>query len=127
MVLVDRGCRDTSLDSLIDLDGQVLVVDEKCGYWVKFDVRCIPAVRERPHGLYYSLTLHGSDNERLVGFDNAHAVRQSAGPGGKGNAAWDHKHRFRTIRPYEYSDATTLLTDFWIEVDAVLREKGVFI
>jgi hypothetical protein len=119
------GPRDTSLDALLDLDGQVLVIDERGGYWVKFEVRLVAATRERPHGLDYSMTLHGNDNERLVGFDNAHAVRQSAGPGGKAKTAYDHKHRVRSIRPYEYRDAATLLADFWIEVDAVLKERGV--
>ena len=64
--------RDASLDTLLDLDGAVLVIDEKGGYWVKFEVRRVEATSERPHGLYYSLTLHGNANERLVGFDNAH-------------------------------------------------------
>jgi len=27
--------------------------------------------------------------------------------------------------PYEYKDAATLLSDFWAEVDAVLKERGV--
>lgn len=63
--------RDTSLDTLLDLDGVVLVVDRRGGYWVKFEVRRIEATSARPHGLYYSLTLHGTANERLVGFDNA--------------------------------------------------------
>jgi hypothetical protein len=27
--------------------------------------------------------------------------------------------------PYDYTDAATLLADFWTEVDAVLKEKGV--
>jgi hypothetical protein len=61
----------------------------------------------------------------LVGFDNAHGVRESAGPGGRGRRAQDHKHRLKTVRPYEYKDAATLLTDFWTEVEAVLRERGV--
>jgi hypothetical protein len=30
--------------------------------------------KERPHGLRYSLTLHGPGGKRLVGFDNAHGV-----------------------------------------------------
>jgi Family of unknown function (DUF6516) len=119
------GQRDTSLDTLLDLDGQVLVLDKNDGYWVKFEVTRVVATEERPHGLSYSITLHGNDNERLVGFDNAHAVRQSAGPGGKGKAAYDHKHRVRSIRPYEYRDAVTLLADFWTAVDAVLKERGV--
>ena len=117
--------RDPCLDTLIDLDGQVIVIDESGEYWVEFKIRQVPVTRERPHGLDYSLTLHGKDNERLVGFDNAHAVRQTRGPRGKVLSAFDHKHRLRTVRPYEYRDAASLLEDFWREVDKVLREKGV--
>jgi Family of unknown function (DUF6516) len=82
----------------------------------------VPASPEKPHGLDYSLTLHGPDGERLVGFDNAHPVgRQRHG------TPQDHRHRLRSIRPYEYWDAATLLGDFWETVDAVLRERGVIL
>jgi hypothetical protein len=37
----------------------------------------------------------------------------------------DHKHRLRTVSPYEYRDAATLLGDFWDEVYAVLKERRV--
>ncbi|MEQ1706450.1 MAG: hypothetical protein ABL867_10850 [Rickettsiales bacterium] len=37
----------------------------------------------------------------------------------------DHKHKLRTIKPYEYSDAATLLADFWSEVDIVLKQRGI--
>jgi hypothetical protein len=37
-------------------------------------------------------------------------------------ATIDNKHRFRTVRPYEYREAAALLADFWSEVDAVLEE-----
>ena len=37
----------------------------------------------------------------------------------------DHRHRLRTIKPYEYQGAAALLADFWNTVDAVLRERGV--
>jgi hypothetical protein len=47
-----------------------------------------------------------------VGFDNAHAVRQRAGPGGGVRVAQDHRHRLKTMRPYDYKDAGTLLSDF---------------
>ena len=79
----------------------------------------MPVSPEKPHGLDYSLTLHGPDGERLVGFDNAHpiAMRRRGEP-------QDHRHRLRTIKPYEYTDAATLLADFWALMDAVLREKG---
>jgi hypothetical protein len=112
--------RDPALDTLLDLDGLTLVVDPDGGYWVRFVVTQVPSTPEKPHGLDYSLTLHGPDGERLVGFDNAHPVgRQKRGE------PQDHHHRIQTVRPYDYSDAATLLADFWTAVDAVLKEKGV--
>ena len=117
--------RDPSLDTLLDLDGQVLVVDPETQHWVRFVVRRVPVSEERPHGIEYTLTLHGPDGERLVGFDNAHSVRRQAGPGGKAGQILDHKHRLKTVRPYTYRDAATLMADFWAAVDSVLREKGV--
>lgn len=114
---------DISLDTLLDLHGQTLFIDDE--HWVKFIVVRVEATPDRPHGLSYSLTLHDGSGERLVGFDNAHPVSDVRGPGGKGKRRFDHKHRLRTVRPYDYSDAATLLQDFWAEVDAVLREKGV--
>ena len=112
--------RDPTLDVLLELDGQVLVVDPGGGHWVRFAVTHVPASAEKPHGLDYSLTLHGPGGERLVGFDNGHpvAAQKRGGP-------QDHRHRLRTIRPYDYRDAATLLADFWSTVDAVLRERGV--
>jgi hypothetical protein len=111
---------DPSLDTLLDLDGPVLVVDPKGGHWVRFVVTRVPVSLEKPHGLDYSLTLHGPDGDRLVGFDNAHPVaRQEFG------GPQDHRHRLRTIKAYEYRDAASLLADFWNAVDSVLRERGV--
>jgi hypothetical protein len=112
--------RDPTLDVLLDLDGQVFVVDPEGNHWVRFVVTGVPVAPEKPHGLDYSLTLHGPDGERLVGFDNAHSVgKQERG------APRDHRHRLRTIKAYEYHDAASLLADFWKMVDAVLRERGV--
>lgn len=122
---MDEDARDPSLDSLLDLDGEVLVVDPTGKHWVKFSVQRTEPTPERPHGLKYSLTLHTGDGERLVGIDNAHPVQPTSGPSGRSRKRHDHKHRLRTIRPYDYSDAATLLTDFWAEVDSVLRERGV--
>ena len=118
--------RDPSLDALLELNGQVLVIDPETNHWVRFIVHRVPESEAKPHGLDYSLTLHGPGGDRLVGFDNAHRVRGQSGPGGRAGGAYDHRHRLRTIRPYDYRDAATLLEDFWNEVDAVLREKGVF-
>jgi Family of unknown function (DUF6516) len=117
--------RDPSLDALLDLDGQVLVIDPTTRHWVRIVARRVPVSEAKPHGLDYSLTLHGPDGARLVGFDNAHPVQETAGPGARRPATHDHKHRLRTVRAYTYKDAATLLEDFWNTVDAVLRERGV--
>ena len=117
--------RDPGAEVLLDLDSQVLVVDTKGQYWVRFSVSRANFSAERPHGLNYSLTLHGPGGHRLVGFDNAHPVRESHGPGGKSRGSLDHKHRMETVRPYRFKDAATLLADFWAEVDKLLKERGV--
>jgi hypothetical protein len=114
------AARDPALDALLDLDGQVLVVDPDGGYWVRFVVTRVPVSPEKPHGLDYSLTLHGPNGERPVGFDNAHPAARR-----KGCAPQDHRHRLRTTKAYDYHDAATLLGDFWTMVDSVLRERGV--
>ena len=115
--------RDLGLDTLLDLHGQTLFVDE-IGHWVKFVVLRTEVTPDRPHGLSYSLTLHAPDGTRLVGFDNAHPVRERRGPGRRARTESDHRHRLRTVQPYDYTDAATLLEDFWKEIDAVLRERG---
>ena len=110
--------RDPTLDVLLDLDGQVLVVDPEGGHWVRFVVSPVPVSPEKPHGIDYSLTLH-ADGERLVGFDNAHPVgRQRRGGPGPSPPPAEHPAD-------EYRDVATLLADFWEAVDAVLRERGV--
>ena len=115
--------RDPGLDTLLDLHGQTLFVDET-GHWVKFIVLRTEVTLDRPHGLSYSLTLHAPDGTRLVGFDNAHPVRERRGPGTRRRRESDHRHRLRSVGPYDYIDAATLLGDFWKEVDEVLREGG---
>ncbi len=96
------------------------MVDPEGDHWVRFVVTRVPVSPEKPHGIDYSLTLHGPDGERLVGFDNAHPVGEQ-----KRGEPQDHRHRLRHVRPYEYRDAATLLADFWRTVDEVLRERGV--
>ena len=93
----------------------------EAGYWVKFVVHQVPTNPDTPHGLDYTRTLHDPDGGRLVGFDNAHPVA-----GQHRGAAKDHKHRLRTVKSYDYTDAATLLAAFWQEVESVMREKGVW-
>lgn len=116
---------DRELDVLLALDGVTFFVDAEGRYQVRFVVKRVDASAERPHGLVYSLTLHDENGERLVGFDNAHPIVGQSGPASRRRAVHDHRHRLRSVRPYDYRDAATLLADFWHEVDAVLKEKGI--
>jgi len=119
-----RPRQDHTLENLLDLDGDIYVIDETAGYWVKFAVRRVSPNPGRPHGVEYSLTMHDSNNRRLVGFDNAHPVpgtkRSQRGAG----RAYDHRHRLGTVKPYPYENAAKLVADFWEAVDEVLKLKG---
>ena len=85
--------RDPCLDTLLLLDGEVFVIDERGGHWVKFDVKRVEESPSKPHGLDYSLTLHAADGTRLVGFDNAHRVASGESSGRARLPAYDHRHR----------------------------------
>jgi predicted transcriptional regulator len=106
-----RQADDKGLETLLALDGVVLVIDPMAGHWVKFVVQRVDPSDARPHGISYSLSLHSADGERLVGFDNAHAVARRRGPSGRSSAAHDHRHRGGAAAVYEFHDATTLLSD----------------
>ena len=92
---------------------------------MRSDVKRVPPTPERPDGIDYSLTLHGPGGQRLIGFDNAHVVQPTTGPSGRSRRRHDHRHRHGRVRPYAYEDAATLLADFWRDVDAILKERGV--
>jgi hypothetical protein len=113
---------DRSLDTLLLLDGETFVVEG--AFWVKFVVQQVPTSSERPYGLDYSLTLHDGNNQRLLGFDNAHPISEGTGPGARTRIEYDHKHKGERVRFYIYTDAVTLLSDFWTEVDLILKERG---
>lgn len=115
--------RDHGLDTLLQLDGTI--IDQEGGYWVKIEAHEVPISDDIPHGIRYSLTLHDRYGKRVLGYDNSHAVKppkkfKYAGQ----RLAYDHKHRHATDKgvPYEFTDAAQLLTDFFSEVDRVLKE-----
>ena len=110
---------DSSVTYFLELDGTVHFVDEKCRYRIEIEAKRTDVTPERPHGLSYSLKLHDSEGERILGFDNAHPV-----PAGKRYRFHDHKHRINRTRVYEFVDAETLIVDFYRAVDQILREKG---
>jgi hypothetical protein len=114
--------RDPGLDALLLLAGERFVVES--GFWVKFDVTRVSPSPEKPHGLDYSLTLHDAGGARILGFDNAHPIREGSGPGAQTRIEYDHRHKEERVRWYDYKDAATLLADFWNEVDLMLKERS---
>lgn len=116
--------RDGSLDTLLDLDGQSFVISDQ-GYFVKFVIKRSSVTEATPHGLSYSLTLHSKTGARLMGFDNAHAVRRTGGRLAGQVRVYDHVHRGSGDpgRPYRFDNAGKLIEDFWVEVERIMREE----
>jgi hypothetical protein len=114
--------KDVGLRTLLDLSGQV--IDQEDGYWVKIEAWEVVRSDDVPHGIRYSLTLHAPCGQRILGYDNAHPARVRRGRHGGRRLPFDHKHRHAADIgvPYEFSDAHQLLSDFFVEVDAVLKE-----
>ena len=105
------------LETLLSLNGEVFCWS---GYWVKFEAWRVDPDEHVPHGIRYSLTLHDADNRRLVGYDNAHAVQGRKKRYEPKRVVWDHRHLYDRVEPYKFSDAVTLLEDFWADVESVV-------
>lgn len=114
---------DATLDRLLVLDGEIMEVGG--GFWIKIDARRVPITSSRSHGVKYSLCLFAPDDRRVVCFDNAHPVTVGKGPARRRTATSDHAHDGGRIVPYGYTDAGTLLVDFWDAVDTCLKKAGV--
>lgn len=114
--------QDHTLENLLDLDGDIYVIDEGGGYWVKFEIKRVIPSPERPHGIEYSLTMHDAQNRRLVGFDNAHPVGRKRGR--RYIVAHDHCHHLGRTRTYRYENAAKLVADFWEAVEEAVNVEG---
>jgi hypothetical protein len=114
------------LDYLLDLHLQKIGYDN--GYWVTMRVFKIEPDRGRPFGIQYSLTLHDQNDDRVLGFDNSHAVDVTTGPSRRSRRqeAFDHiDRRGRPSVPYEFTTPYQLVQDFFEAVDAILQEEGM--
>ena len=96
------------------------MIDQGDGFWVKIEAWTVSVTPDIPHGIRYSLTLHEPYGERILGYDNAHAVRlpkkfKYAGV----RLPFDHRNSYQNNHgvPYEFNDAHRLLADFFEEVD----------
>lgn len=112
------------LNTLLDLNGITYQVDEAGKFWVKFEAKPTELTPQRPQGVKYSFTLHDEECQRMLGFDNAHAVIEGTGPGARTRIRFDHLHAGEQVRFYNYTSANALVTDFWKEVDTFLKIWG---
>lgn len=120
----DSDKPDRSLSILLDLDGTNIGVGTQ--YWVKISAWVTEPDEARPHGIRYELTLHDASNRRILGFDNAHAVKRPGGRFVEQPRAYDHLHRGPKDAgvPYSYVSAGKLVGDFWKAVFEALEELG---
>jgi hypothetical protein len=65
MISKNENDKNSSLDALLDLNGEILPMDN--GYWTKFEVFRVKESKHIPHGIKYSLTLHDKYNKRIFG------------------------------------------------------------
>lgn len=107
------------LETLLSLDGEIFPMSN--GYWTKFEVKKVTPNEHIPHGIKYSLTLHDRYNKRIIGYDNAHAIKPKRKKFGAKRLVWDHKHNKSIIKNYEFESAQQLLQDFWKDVNDILE------
>lgn len=114
---------DPGIQTLLELNDQI--IDQGDGYWIKIEVLQVKQTADIPHGIRYSLTLHEPYGKRILGYDNAHAIKLPKKFKYAGRRLnYDHKHRHISDKgvPYEFQSAHQLLSDFFEDVDRVLKE-----
>ncbi len=104
---------DAELVTLLDLDGFIYPYEN--GYWVKFKANIVSPTLHIPYGINYSVTLHDRNNNRVLGYDNAHSYKSKKKSRKKYKArkiTWDQKHLYEITESYEFESASQLLNDF---------------
>ncbi len=110
---------DASLETILDLDGEIFPMDN--GFWTKFKAFRVKPTEKIPHGIRYSLSLLDRNNTRILGFDNAHAYKPKKKKYGASIVTWDHKHKMEKLYNYEFESASQLIEDFWRAVEEILK------
>lgn len=111
------------IENLLDLNGSI--IEQENSHWVKIEAWEVERTPEIPHGIRYALTLHRQDGQRIMGYDNAHAVKPTGNFKYAGQVLpYDHKHRSISDKgtPYEFKDGFQLLSDFFAGVDQIVKE-----
>ena len=110
---------DYDLQNLLALDNYVYYL-QGGKYWVKFEARKIEPTKHMPHGIKYSLTFHDKDNNRIVGYDNAHDCLPRRKNHRAKKIKWDHIHKKKRVYYYEFNSASQLIEDFWKTIENFL-------
>jgi hypothetical protein len=105
--------QDSGIEVLLDMNDHI--IDQENGFWVKIEAYKVEPKPQILHGIRYSLTLHEPYGKRILGYDNAHAIKvpkkfKYAGQ----RFVYDHKHCHALDQgvPYEFRNAYQLLADF---------------
>lgn len=115
---------DAAVATLLELDGSIL--DQGSGYWIELRAWRVAPSAHIPHGIRYSLSLHEPHGRRILGYDNAHAVRPPKKFKYAGRIlTFDHTRRHASDKgvPYEFTNAQQLLEDFFADVDRILLHE----
>lgn len=115
------------IEVLLDLNGESF--HDESGFWWKIKATKVKPNAHIPHGIRYELTLHNKQNQRIMGFDNAHAptldkYSKKLGKYKGTITEWDHQHK--TLKDkgsaYQYESAHQLLSDFFDKVNQIITE-----
>ena len=107
---------DDGLETLLELNGYTYFLESgRC--WVKFEARRVAVTAHTPHGISYSLTLHDRNNNRIIGYDNAHNYKLKQNKYKARVVTWDHIHNKKKVNRYEFETAAQLIEDFWKTVE----------
>lgn len=123
---MSRKQDDWDIEWLLSLDRQRVGIEN--GYWWTVRVSKVEPSQERPHGLKYSITLHDSHDDRVLGFDNSHPIDVASGPARKSKrrTEYDHKDvRGKDSESYEFTSPERLIEDFFAEANAYLEKEGL--
>jgi len=88
--MTEHQVHDYGLESLLSMDGIIFVIER--GHWIKIEAWPVVSNQHVPHGVRYSLTLHDRNMHRLVGYDNAHAVKARKRRFAPKRAEWDQSN-----------------------------------
>lgn len=121
----DYDPRKAGLGTLLSLAGYRAEIGG--GFWVAISVSEVTPEAGRPYGIQYALTLHRPGDERILGYDNAHAIDVRAGPSNRSArpVTFDHVHKGERVVPYTFRSPEDLLVDFWRDVERILKEEGI--